>query len=477
MTLEIIRDRSNRSAEAEVFKPNTEADLINLLKQFNQAQTPVTIAAGRTALTGSCVPASGVVIDVMGLPSEINSALARFGPALEIEALDALLAEEGKVYLPTPGYKKCSLGGTVATNASGPRTFSFGSTRDHVLFLRVVLMDGEVLEINRGEHVSAGENFVVSSLEGISYTIPCPKYDWPEIKNATGLYAKKPLDLIDLFIGSEGLLGVITQIGIKTYAFKQTIKTEAYFFEDESQALECVSKMQKYGFDRDKMSGFISIEFMDQGALKLSDFTEYQHYAGAIELEYFAEDEATIKFWNDLVSLYNIGAVLEGENVPRFRYSIPLNLSERLREYQTVKVASDFSVPVKNFPAMYAAYKKAMTEFDKAKVTEDVTTAIWGHIGDCHLHLNFIPQSTDQEVLAQKLYLELAQKCVELGGVLSAEHGLGKKRFIDERPLLEVQNPAMIAEIQQVKLALDPHFLLNGGNMVPKPSGKGRKEI
>lgn len=472
MNTETVRDRSNRSAEAEVYRPQSETELVELLKQFSADKIPVTIAAARTALTGSCVPSEGVVVDVMNLapvesePSANDLNQKVFPPTILIKDLDEVLAQEGLVYLPTPGYKQCSLGGTVATNASGPRTFSFGATRDHVWFIRVVLMDGEILELHRGEHLSEGEDFEIQSFSGKIYTIPCPNYVWSNVKNATGLYAAKPLDLIDLFIGSEGLLGVITQVGVLTHKFSSNITTEAYFFTSQAAASQCVEALREYGFDREKMTGFISLEFMDQGALQLSDFTDFGQYEAAIEIEYFSGDQVTQAWWQAEQAKYDIPATLMGEDVPRFRYSIPLNLSEKLREYGTIKVASDFAVPVKNFPAMWQAYSQAMQEFEAAKATDDVTTAIWGHIGDCHLHLNFIPQSAEQEQLAQQLYLRLAETCVELGGVLSAEHGTGKKQFVDGRSLLDVQNSNMREDIQQIKKSLDPLNLLNRGNMI-----------
>jgi D-lactate dehydrogenase (cytochrome) len=482
MALETIRDRSNRTAQAEVYRPATEADLIKLLQDFNRSQTSVTIAASRTALTGSCVPEIGVVIDIMSLapvPVSLDLPLGKklLSPNLIIEDLDVALDQEQRVYLPTPGYKKCSLGGNVATNASGPRTFSFGPTRDHVWFLRVVLMDGAVLEITRGERISEGDDFKITSLEGKIYTIPCPNYEWTPIKNATGLYAAKPLDLIDLFIGSEGLLGVITQIGINTHTFEPKIRTEAYFFERETDALKVVEAAREYGFDKAQKKGFISIEFMDQGALKLVGDKNYENYEAAVEIEYFASDQALIDFWQSLTTQFLMPARLVGAAVAEFRYSIPLNLSNLLREYKTVKIASDFAVPVAQFPKMWQAYKQAMERFETLSVPGTVSTAIWGHIGDCHLHCNFIPQSKAQEALGQQLYLSLAKQCVALGGVLSAEHGVGKKRFVDGCSLLELQNKAMIAEIAKVKTSLDPLFLLNAGNLISKPSGKGRKEV
>ena len=482
MALETIQDRSNRSAEAEVFYPENEADLVALLKRFNTSKTPVTIAASKTTLTGSCVPESGVVISVMQLDplpekKSLKSNQKLFQPAITIDALDILLGKDNKVYLPTPGYKKCSLGGNVATNASGPRTFSFGSTRDHVWFLRVVLMDGEILEINRGDIISEGEDFMVHSLGGKTYEIPYPNYLWAPIKNATGLYATKSLDLIDLFIGSEGILGVITQVGINTHKFMQSVKTEAYFFESENEALACAAAAREYGFDSKTNTGFIAIEFMDAGALQLTKNKHYENYKAALEIEYFVDDEALILFWQSLQTKYTMPEKLVGPAVAEFRYSIPLNLSNLLRKYNTVKVASDFSVPSQNFAAMWDTYKVARQKFETLSQDENITTAIWGHIGDCHVHCNFIPQSTEQQALAKALYLGLAQACVQLGGVVSAEHGVGKKKFVNGQTLLELQNPDMIPVIQKIKAALDPLFLLNVGNMVSRPSGKGRKEV
>lgn len=472
--MELIQDRSNRQYTGEVFYANSEKDLVSWLKKFNKQKTPVTILGGRTALTGSCVPKSGIAIDVSKLKTESldrpQSQNQKIYPAsISIEDLDNDLTKKQLVYLPTPGYKKCTLGGNVATNASGPRTFSFGPTRKHVWFLRVVLMNGDILEIQRGMYISSGHDFKVKSLSGTTYTIPKPSYDWVNIKNATGLYNQDDLDLIDLFVGSEGILGVITQVGIKVQSFLHSIKTEAYFFTSEAEALKCAQKFQQYGFDAQTKQGFISVEFMDQGALRLCNSEAYYQYEAAIEIEYFEGDSKTQAFIETELRSFSVEAQLSGSEVAKFRYSIPFNLSELLRKYQTIKIASDFAVPSDQFPKIWQAYKDAMKRFDALTESNDITTAIWGHIGNSHLHLNFIPQSKAQESLGQELYLELAEKCVALGGVLSAEHGVGKKKFNDGRSILEVQNPAMIPEVQKIKKSLDPDLLLNRGNMVTVP--------
>jgi len=133
-------------------------------------------------------------------------------PGIPLKIFKKLVENKNLFYPPDPTESSSFLGGNVATNASGARTFKYGSTRDYVRRLRIVLPTGNVLDIRRGEHFF-NKNKIELTVEGLDIKLELPNYKMPNVeKNAAGYYIKENMDLIDLFIGSEGTLGVITEI-------------------------------------------------------------------------------------------------------------------------------------------------------------------------------------------------------------------------------------------------------------------------
>ncbi len=136
-------------------RPATESELLEILcERRSRDQTPVTISGARTGLTGGAVPQGGWSISLERFQRlEIASGRAIAGAGVSLEALQAAASRTGQFYAPDPTERTASVGGTIATNASGSRSFRYGSTRRHILGLRVALMDGRVLDVRRGDKV------------------------------------------------------------------------------------------------------------------------------------------------------------------------------------------------------------------------------------------------------------------------------------------------------------------------------------
>jgi D-lactate dehydrogenase (cytochrome) len=155
------------------------------------------------------------------------------------------------------------------------------------------------------------------------------------------------------------------------------------------------------------------------------------------------------------------------DETPAFRYSVPRGVADLLKRRGRPKFGTDFAVPLPAFRELFALYGEKAREFTAGR--PGVHTALWGHVGDCHLHLNLLCESEKDSARAAKIYLELARKAVALGGALSAEHGVGKKKLADEdgvvRPYLWYQYGDAYREIAETKKAFDPKGILNAGNM------------
>ena len=253
--------------------PQNEAEVSALMKSAFDSNMPVTIQGGRTGLTGASVPLGGIALNlermnkllymnysesenlysiateagvtledmVKAVTSKSLAILEGKGTDKQKIALANFLNEPADYTFPVdPTEMSAWLGGIVACNASGARTFKYGAVRDWVRRIRVVLANGDVLDITRGVVSTNDGNFVIVLSDGSEVQVTVPKYKMPNTKNAAGLYAKSEMDLIDLFIGSEGILGVITLVELGLVTLPENIMTVMAFFPSEDDAVNFV---------------------------------------------------------------------------------------------------------------------------------------------------------------------------------------------------------------------------------------------
>lgn len=488
-------------ARIETIRPRDEASLRAGLREAHARGLPVTCVGALTGLTGSAVPrSSGLRVDLTGLDTiperngwrretpfllrALSDPLrALVAPGVSLAALQAALAERDLWYPPPPGEVRATIGGNVATNASGPRTFALGATRRHVDSLRILLADGDSLTLRRGETFARGRAFVLTTDTGRLLQGTLPGYTQPSVKHAAGLYVESGMDLIDLFIGSEGILGVFTEIGLRLLP-RRPIRTDIHFFDDAATAFACADALRPLKAQSDATStaaatgvGILALEFFDEGALDL--VRDDARFAGkvpagagaAIEVETFADDTRTRAHVAALAAPLNGPGTLPPELSEIFRYAVPRRVAELLRQRGQPKFGTDFAVPSPAFPELFAYYQKMDREFGIAPPGALPRTAKWGHIGDCHIHCNFLCETVEDQARARAIYLKLVRKAVALGGTVSAEHGVGKKLLADEsgtlRPYLWYQYGEAYREIASVKRVFDPKGVLNRGNMIP----------
>jgi D-lactate dehydrogenase (cytochrome) len=172
--------------------------------------------------------------------------------------LQRAVDQQGLLYPPDPTERGCFVGGNVATNASGARTFKYGPTRNYIRRLKIVLASGEVVDLRRGE-VRADANRRMRIGNSIELTLP--DYHMAATrKNASGYFIAPEMDAIDLFIGSEGTLGVICEIEVKLLSKPEGLLSGVVFFVDEADVLALVAAARKRADAR-------AIEFFDNESL------------------------------------------------------------------------------------------------------------------------------------------------------------------------------------------------------------------
>jgi D-lactate dehydrogenase (cytochrome) len=169
--------------------------------------------------------------------------------------LQRAVEAEDLIYHPDPTERGCFLGGNVATNASGARTFKYGPTRNYVLRLKIALATGELLDLRRGElHADAGGKITVPLPTGRVIEAQLPSYRMPQVrKHASGYYVSRGMDVLDLFIGSEGTLGVVVEVEVKLLPKPEGILSGVVFFAAAEHLLgfaRCAGEVSKFTDER-----------------------------------------------------------------------------------------------------------------------------------------------------------------------------------------------------------------------------------
>ena len=224
-----VEDASGFTGQVdEILSPRTSEEVAALLTRANRERQPVTISGAGTGVTGGRVPSGGILLSLdrfKRLDIKIGRALA--GAGISLNDLQTACLPTRQFYAPDPTEWTASVGGSIATNASGSRSFRYGSTRKHVLSLTVALMDGSLHTFRRGEAV----DFEVPAL-------PIP--------NTTKCTAGYPLcpgmDWLDLFIGSEGTLGVVLEAELVLLPAPEDLLSGVVFFDTDAAALDAVDQ-------------------------------------------------------------------------------------------------------------------------------------------------------------------------------------------------------------------------------------------
>jgi len=496
----------------KVFFPRTEAHIVKILSDANKRKIRVTISGAGTGITGSRVPQGGIVLTTERMTNvfergseedltehsdlgvkytlyirkdvERNEHYAIVPPGVPLETLKKIFEGKNLCYPPDTTEMTALLGGTVATNASGARTFHYGCTRDYVRRLRVVLPNGDVLDIKRGKVFASEENqFDIILTSGKRITVELPSYTMPDVeKNAAGYYTKPSMDLIDLFIGSEGTLGVITEVEIKLEDQPKNVLPVFAHFSSESDAIKFVKSLRTLSRSKkpDEVGiDALSIEFLDEGSIKLlkEKYPPSKIPVKSKSAIFFEQEIPNEEVFNDLlelcVDLLESCNVLDTmaslgtdwlKEIKDIRHALPESINTIVRSKGVHKVATDIAVPERAFDEMISYYHEVGRK-------SGILYAIFGHVGDNHLHFNFVPESKKELVRAEKASALLLRKAVELGGTITAEHGVGKKTYVkngERRPYLELMYGIEgLKSVARIKHAFDPNHTLNVGNIIP----------
>lgn len=409
------------------------ADQIQKIARFCSSQgMPLTPRGAGTGHSGGALAArAGVVLDLMPMKQIIelsgDDMIARVQPGVILQDLHQAVEERGLFYPPDPNsLESCSIGGNVAENAGGPRALRYGCTRDYVLGMNLVLMDGRSLRLGK------------RTVKGVS-----------------------GYDLSSLVVGSEGTLGIITEITLKLIPKPREVATALISFKSAEQAAQAITKVLA--------SGILprTLEYMDGRSIRavqpMVNFKFPQNIDAAVLLETDGDDEEST-----FTQLLRAVEILDGDGEssmvaqnPRQQkdlWTARRRLTEATRKIKKHKIAEDIAVPRGRIPetlARIAAIGEA----------QGILTAAYGHAGDGNLHVQILfDDEVKQGSQVQKVLDQVMALAIEMGGTLSGEHGIGlaKKRFM---PLEHSADSLNL--MRQIKAVFDPQDLLNPGKIFP----------
>lgn len=458
--LSYLEDSSNfREGNADrLYIPESEEDIVDILTNCAKNGIPVTISSGGTGNAGGRIPRGGVIMSMECLNRIVKvdkeRKLATLQAGVIVDDFLKLIENDGLFYPPFPTERTAFIGGNVATNASGEYSFRFGATRRYVKRVRMVLTGGNVLEIERGNIYEKG-----GIIDYGPFKVPLPSYRTPSVKCSAGYFSQEGMDGIDLLIGSEGTLGVITEVDVSLIDALPPRFIVIIFLEDEEN-IPCVIKEIK------KMCGdnLFSLEFFDSGSLRFlrDDFSSIPEGTCAIYAESVSTTEE-MERWAEIAERYNsvdtwfAGDRKNYERLIDFRHRLPENVNAYFKKIGIVKVAMDMAVPESGFSEMYALYRSIMK-------SEKIQSVLFGHIGENHLHFNLFPASDEEKLRAKELYDMCARKALSMGGTVAAEHGIGK---IKHRYLEIMYGKEGIREMAGIKKIFDPYCILGLDNIFP----------
>lgn len=484
-------------AEA-IVTPTSEAQVAQTLR----TSTAVLPVGAQSSLTGGATPMGDTLLSTarMNRIVELGTDWVRVQAGVTLADLDAALAGAGKYYPPAPTFTGAFVGGTVATNAAGAATFKYGTTRDWVRALTVVLPTGDVLDIERGTtHAGMDGTFTIAS-DGGAVAVRVPSYEMPHVpKCSAGYFAGPQMDLIDLFIGSEGTLGVITEVTLHVLPNRPAMCLAFVPLENRAAALalvrnlrdernvrisaiehmdaRCLELLREDGIDRlfgvriperaaiallvtiELESGTTAEEAYDQigrnpdaadGAAPLARFAALLDKVGALE-------HVEIAVPGDAARAAQLLAVREAVPVA---VNARVGRAKRDVDARIQKTAADMIVPFDRLESLLSFYDE---EFGRRRLD----AAVWGHISDGNLHPNVIPRSFDDVESGKAAILAFGREVLRLGGSPLAEHGVGRNP-IKQQLLVEMYGTGGIEQMRAVKRAIDPEWKLAPGVLFPR---------
>jgi glycolate oxidase len=413
--------------------PETTEQVSAVFRTCQALGVPFTPCGARSGKSGGSLPLRGgvaVSLERMNriLEVSVENLTAVLQPGVITGELMRAAEAKGLFYPPDPNsWEFCTMGGNVAENAGGPRALKYGVTRDYVLGLEWVLPSGEVMRVGRRT-----------------------------IKGVAGY------DLVGLFVGSEGTLGVATEITLQLIPLPRHVKTALIIFRSVHEAARAISAVLA--------SGILprTLELLDEMSLKAVDGRGFNFPPGAgsaviAEVDGNVEEGllAELAQLGELCERHGATEVLvaQDESQREKLWAARRVVSTALRALRPHKISEDIAVPRSRIPDIIQALKAMGDELG-------LPVATYGHAGDGNLHANILYEGPHQRPLVDEAIRRMLELTVSMGGTITGEHGVGHAK----REYLSLEQPPAVIDLQRrLKNFFDPSGLLNPEKIFPAP--------
>ncbi len=417
---------SGSKPEAVVW-PKSADEVSRILRYCNEHRIPLTPRGAGSSLSGNAVPIrGGVVLSLRRMDKVIEifekDFQVRVQPGVVYDNLNEALIPLGLSFPPDPGSSSvCTIGGMVANNASGLGAVRYGVTGDYVLGLQVVLPDGQV--INVGSRPT---------------------------KSSTGY------DLTRLFVGSEGTLGVVTEITLKLRALPRFKRTCVAYFASAPSATETVSEMIAKGLNP------AAVEFLDRETIAAVNQAKSKRFLAReamLLVEFHGSEDSTrtdMDAAKEICTEHGAADIHEAkdEHERHELWAARKTAYPSLLRLAPHCIIGDIVVPISRVTEM-------LESIYDISVKNQVKVACFGHAGDGNIHPNMLGDRADKDLWARvvKTNEEIVQRAIELGGVASGEHGIG----IEKKEFMTLEHGDSLRLMKQIKRLVDPENIMNPG--------------
>jgi D-lactate dehydrogenase (cytochrome) len=461
---EYLRDESKmRGAADSISFPESEAEIGNILRVTRENRMPVTIQGGKTGVVGSAVPSRGHIMNLSLMNKVKSFFIAEAGEAfLKVEpgitlnelrkAIDRLETPKALFWPPDPSESTATVGGIASTDAKGICFHLYGKSTSHISGIRVMNAEGSIRDLKSGQ-----DAIVING---------------------------KSKDLQDVYLGGEGMYGVITELTLRLMPKPREIWGIGFFFEDREDGMSFSDQLKATSFEV-QGANIAAIEYLDHTIInalerRKNELTKLKHIpdvatriATMVYVEIHGDQEEAIEEIAE--ALMTIGSSFNGDPDHTWAFSgepeidkmrnflhaaaeIAILHVEKVRseDPRITKLGIDISLEGDGL-------KTWVSRIEKTLQKENLKAGYWGHIGSNRLHIDILPGSYGEFVKGRALFETWAERFPASLGNAITSYGIGK---LKKSIFLKTVSKAYIEELHQMKKQLDKHNLWNPGNMI-----------